>query len=912
MSPSDLPKFDGARGTASLKGPDGAVENAQEESSRVQADFKTVATETECRADVDMSATPFESHHDRAMSEEADETRQITPILDEICHLQERLLYLEDKVTRNSDKEVTNEKTSGKETVIGEQENLELRKRIRQAASSRRFVRKAERQAEETADQRESFGQGPNNVPLHSFKDILEDTTSPTMFHIGNDGAMLEGTQKHALFETPGWLLTTQGRHFRLGRHLDIRSHEKPHPHRGSRPPTALRPIYGEGNAHRSMLREDARTSRKLGPPTQWDESDSEEWSSDTSTRSRDFDYFRARLRGDFEWELDRLNAQVKRFKRHKAKKEARQRALEAEKEGVHENEEHGNAEQDYLPDKEQGSLMKDSREAARPKLNPIGWETFQNAKALPKQLACVIDVLTEEPKVGIEARSYIKRPNKFPKNYKATKAVGPGHRTIGKGKADEEVQVDPGSFSDQPGQFNCQDPLPERIRINSQSIIEVLSSIRGTPICEASCQSLVILRPFKVLSAYEKEIGELSSQLAIEIDRILKDQLSSENLDATTQEASFTSTSADNKPIEKSPNTGVIDKPASDGTDVVKVKDLMVKKEHLRCLQEFMDFYINRKAAYLNGLDCSKISFLDLWYLFRPGLAVITADGKQAYQVISVRSKRHKGTDQRLPWAIFKYTDSEDSDSSTSSDGRIEHHDITIKCAYIHFDGRNFGPVIRSFGMNKWDGVKDIALLEILPLRLHVVNGLREMALTSSNSMEITEENLDRATQKLQRDLKNRGSKFVQAAAVKHMYYSGLAVDTRDEIESQVVIDFEAAFSDEARQHWMPDIRRLLGTDWNSENKSSKQCTAECCRGEDVLDDSYIDTNNSQNFVNNLMSKIEHTSHKLPSAVIFPRPFDESRSQGETFNEDELMIMSYSVFGFVLRDRTWGKPLIF
>lgn len=917
MSPSDLPSFADARRTTSLdhtKGGDDPVENAKEETSRPNANFKTASTEEKPFAGVDVSAKPwgFHSLDESAPAEGIDEAGRSPPIFDELRYLQERLLYLEDKIARGFGEELGNATPLGEEAVSSEQEDLKLRKQIRRAAAAEKSVRNDEVQAAETADQRKSYGQGPNKIPSPTPRRIL-DASHSSMYHIRDDGTVFEGPQYQAIMGSGSWAFRDQS-YNRRGIDIRLRSQQKPYPHRGSRPPTALRPIYGEKYNHKSTLREDAKSSRKLGPPTQWDESDSEEWSSETSTRSQDFNYFRARLRGDFEWELDRLNAQVERFKRHKAKKEARQRALKTEKEGVHENKEHRNAEQHCLADQGQGSLVKDCQEAARPKLNPIGWETFQNAKRLKEELAYVIDVLTEEPKVGSEAwpPNHSKRSNKSPKNYKAATTAGPGHlhRTAlaGKGKAEKELQPDSEISSYQLDQFSGKDPLPERIRVNSPSIIEVLSNIRGAPICKTSSRPLILLRPFKILSAYEKEIRQLSSQVVIDLRNSREKQGLPE--DTNTHATPLDSTSANKSATELSPNTTEAHESDPDKTDTVKWRDLMVRKEHLDCLQDFIEHYIVKKSAYLNSLDCNKIAFMDLWYLFRPGMTVISADGKQAYQVVSVRSKTHKGTDRRLPWATFQYAEIGDSDSSISNDRNNGHKDMIIKCVYIHFDGRNVGPVVRTFGINKWDGVKDLASLDVFPLRLYVLSVLKERAITSLNSMAITEEGVDRATRKLQHDLIKRGRKFVEAAAVKHMYYSGLAVDTRDEIESQVVIDFEAAFSDDARDHWRPKIRRLRGTDWSSENKSNgEKCTADCCRGEDVLDDSYIDTDNSQNFVNNLMSKIEHTSHKFPSAVIFPRPLDENRSRSETFTEDELMIMSYSVFGFVLRDRTWGKP---
>lgn len=905
MSKSDSPKFVDTIGIEAsehveddfVKERDDPAVTSKEEIPRANADVNMVSTETKLPAGVDQPFQVSESQQDSEMAENNNAARRSPPIPDENRYMQERHPYLEDEVVRQCGEELGDMQPLGKEAVNAEVEELELRKHIRQAASAEKLVRKAERQAEKTARQRQSYGQGPNNV---SPSDLKGEAGSPcTMYHIRDDGTIFKGTQFHAVFDEGNWKNRDRDSEFHSKNDVILRNLQGPDPYRGIRPPTALRPIYGAMDAHkdkhRFRLREDARTSKKLGPPTQWDESDSEEWSSETSTRSQDFNYFRARLRGDFEWELDRLNAQVARFKRHKAKKQARQLALKAEEDGLTEPEVLG-------PGSRCQDSIEDLDEVVRPKLNIVDWRMFQVAKAVPTKLASVIDILTEDPKLGNEAWSHLKRSKKFSKNYKAAKTVSAGHMTFTNRKAENEV--DSGVSPYQSDQSTGQNPLPERIRINSRIIIEALSDVHGTPICEASTRSLVILRPFKILSAYEKEIRGLSSQVAIDADGIQDDQVPPENgtMPATA--------SAIQKPIETSPITAVPDQSASDHIDANQLRDIRQREGHLNCLQHFMDHYIDKKVAYLNGLDCSKIAFLDLWYLFRPGTTVISADGKQSYQVVSVKSKPHKGNDRRLPsWATFQFADPESSDSSVSSGPGNEYHDITIKCVYIHFDGHKFGPVFKVFGIDSWEGVKDIAFLDVYPLRLYVLNGLRERTITSSKNTEIIEEDVVHSIQNLQHHLIDRGKKFVEVAAVKHMYYSGLAVNTRDEIESQVVIDFEAAFSDDARRHWRPRITRLLGTDWNSKTKShAEKCEAECCLGEDVLDDSYIDINNSQNFVNNLMSKIEHTSHKLPSAILFPRPLDENRSQSEDFTEEELMIMSFSVFGFVLRDRTWGK----
>lgn len=146
----------------------------------------------------------------------------------------------------------------------------------------------------------------------------------------------------------------------------------------------------------------------------------------------------------------------------------------------------------------------------------------------------------------------------------------------------------------------------------------------------------------------------------------------------------------------------------------------------------------------------------------------------------------------------------------------------------------------------------------------------------------------------------------------MKHMYYAGVTVDTRDEVESQVMIDFEEAFNVE-REGWRPKVTRLIGATTSGRSSVSLDdgdggCNAACCLGEDVHNDSYIDDKLHQDFINSAVAEIQDDSHKFPSAAIFPRSLEDLKTEGNALKDNELLIMSYCVFGFVLRDRTWGE----
>lgn len=757
-----------------------------------------------------------------------------------------------------------------------------LRTRPREFPSARRWVERVERQANETAGEREDYGQGPEKS--HWFH------RNEGMFHVKPDGTLFEGTEAEVRLHDE----RCDGLWNENWDEIWERKNHKYCPLKGIRPPTALRPIDNTGSPEASGKFRGMASTSKLGPPTEWDISDSEDWGSDTSLRSQDFSYFRSRLRGDFEWELDRLNAQVQRFRKHKQKK-----ALALEKE------------EDAITEGQLGP--KSNRNVGILKLNPVNWAQFKMALAGPKEMASVIDVLTEEPKVESDPWLHVRRPksskigrgnvNHTPGD--SASAIGADDREDGIGKAESQSQL-----------WTGQGPLPERIRINSRSIIESLSSIHGSEIFDGEYPgSMVILRPFRILYAYDREIREMSSKLVEDMEAV--------NMNSTAQTADTTQvilqdTMDVKEELSETDQSTANAVPSNlDAQTADSTAEMIVKKEHLLCLRNFMDEYLGKKVEYLKNSSSGKILFSDLWFLFQPGTTVISADGKQAFRVASFNSKRHKGADFWSQWDAFRIRkrrgrDVSPASSSSSASGNPEEETdnqaISIKCVYIHFDGYNIGPATQNFGFNKWDGEKDATDLDICPLRFHVFKSLKERSATAGTESKKQQHDLESGLQSLKQKLIERGRLFIKVSGVKQMYYSGLAVKTRDEIESQVMVDFEAALSHKSRKLRVPRIERL-GTD---DRRGGEECMAECCQHEAVLDDSYVEENNNRDFINNLLEKPEHTARDLPTAIVIPRPLDDTKTEGSNFTDDELMIMSYSVFGFVLRDRTWGKGIFF
>lgn len=832
----------------------------------------------------------------------------LPPLFDEIKILQERLLHLEDQAIQQwkaTVEDVPPEKGGSrrKSNNHSSEDEEVLRKHIRKAPSGRRLVAQIERHAEEEAHERKDYGQGPH----------WADDTS-TMYHVQKSGDMLGGSEYDAAYGPQGWVDTHGYPYPRFAYHedLSLRYDIRPLPQRGVRPLTDLHPFYERPVRKGFKVRYDApplKLSRKLGPPTRWDESDPEEWSSDTSTRSQDFKYFRSRLRGDFEWELDRLNAQVLRYRKHKNKKKSEQLATKARRDNEKRDDELGEYTQkgeiiENL-ELEAKAAMKDEHGIRQ--LNSVGWSIFRLRRALPLQYSFVIDILVEEPKLSsdVELRGRVKTGKKDKKIHKtdANLRMTVANDTKSKDNAAQSFR--------QSTSWTEQNPLPERIRINSKQIMKALSSIHGSSLCpdEDESSSIVLLRPFRILDAYDKDIRRVCSTSGE--GSILADSETSVPVREHAKHRPKSEIATDEEPVRQLPEASERTPAAEENESSISEEPQTVLIEHLNCLREFMDKYIARRLAFLNSVSCSKIFFSDVWHLFQPGETVISAGGKQAYRVVSLKSKRHKGSDR---WAAFWNRQNERRSASPDSSDQLGDDiraDITIKCVSIHFDGKVFGPVLQMFHINKWDGEKEVTYLDVYPIRFYVSKELHKLSLTSTAKTvaSVTEQDLADGMKVLRQRLIDRGRVFLDVAAVKQMYYSGLAVDTRDEIESQVMVDFEEALAHEKRRDWTPAITRLVGTDWNSKTDDANEgCTAECCWQENVHDDAYVETNNTEKFIDDMMAEIKDAPHKLPSAIIFPRTLQETKTDSNALTDEELMVMSYNVFGFVLRDRTWGE----
>ncbi|KAK3938947.1 hypothetical protein QBC46DRAFT_438741 [Diplogelasinospora grovesii] len=336
---------------------------------------------------------------------------------------------------------------------------------------------------------------------------------------------------------------------------------------------------------------------------------------------------------------------------------------------------------------------------------------------------------------------------------------------------------------------------------------------------------------------------------------------------------------------------------------------------EHVDCLLNFIDTDIKEKQAYLNSPNCRPVYYSDLWHLFRPGQDVIRPDGKQAYRIIKVTSSPHfvlsaketpgyqvryrpKGNTnpRQMYTSLTPPGDPRQSNRCDTSPGDQRYNArFSITCVYIDFDGKTLGPVETVFTFSEFEGLRNVVSLTVYPIRFHPA----EQADFSKAEWKVVE--LLPKEERCRRMLMQRGVKFVEVIGLKPMYYSGPTLLMDEEIESQVVVDVETAFPVE--DGWKTGS---LDIEDDRQDDSRTRCRAACCRKDYVVDDTQVDKRQAVKYIESVRSK----EYARASIILSPRPLKElETSPGSTpaVTEDELVIMAYRVFGFVLRSRKWS-----
>lgn len=559
-----------------------------------------------------------------------------------------------------------------------------------------------------------------------------------------------------------------------------------------------------------------------------------------------------------------------------------------------------------------------------------LKWDQFDKIGTSGKY---VIDVLIGDP-------DYMK-PRQRKKGAKQTEkdntADDKDKKAVDNEKKEEKESTQPRSAS----ASEKRSLLPERMCINSDLLVKILNEITSLNMVGP----LVIIRPFKVLINWETEIRQrlevLEQKEADAVAAKVKEaeslkreegtqtkekaedrvegtvsaephtEKSNENVETTNSVSSgekqtereqtkdshdggTENVQASNDPgAEKNPEPKLDEegsKGQSNHADEAAEYDELDADIHstdgkpalkrLRLLVKFMDEEINGPLKKLKeARRHQQVFFADLYHFFVPGDEVYrnlgsgTTEKVQAYRILQCTGGRRYNLNEKSK----EQTDSLDVLSSVGSP-------LVITCIHIDFNGKEFGPVTTTFSIPEYIGERSTSSLPIWPLAF----------------ME--------EPQELKKGLVSRGKRFIELAQISHKEYTGLTIDPKEDIDSQIIVDFETAF--QYNPDWTPnlDIQYPAASD-PRETAALLSDDNNVYEGKGIVLDSY---ENEYSYTHE-DATVDQTRMKdyMEDHPIFRRDppiLLKTAQDGIELNDDDKRLLPGRVFGFVLRSRTWAN----
>lgn len=483
------------------------------------------------------------------------------------------------------------------------------------------------------------------------------------------------------------------------------------------------------------------------------------------------------------------------------------------------------------------------------PQLCERSWSEFMN-KCIGDTHEYAIEVLMEEP------------------NYPDAKQVDKRHDKSNGLKPNSDIRKDTILSKSDAGEPS----IPDRIRINSPWILKVLAEIDKDI---DPTGPVVMLRPFKFLVQYENRVRDFVTDP--------KDDADGANSDVLPTQTTQLSTSGS----------------SSNWIDAQGSENRLLVLQHIRCLVQFIDKYLRPTLRRLEkDLDC-KIQFRDLWYIFKPGETVYMPLRHPRGPVSIDRVTTGPEMFQSRYNILWRVTGSGGGRPVTSGgQNRTQTRKSTpfrVNCYYIDFDGRYFCPTTHTFMIMPYDGERLVTSLDFYPLRFQGA-----------------------AQRTLQEHIGKGRIVFNSiASSFTHFYYCGPSLlvqpcgcpikedaPKQEYIESEVIVDFRNTLM--IKSTWRPrptfwkappvDRRDLLETVTVQYWEDSGRRKLNRTEHDQIYDDYYIDEENATSFRDH-----EQIFAPIPSGWV---------SNEQWVPEKDVMLLPGRVFGFVLRDRSFGKLL--
>ncbi|KAI8954915.1 hypothetical protein F4801DRAFT_530445 [Xylaria longipes] len=456
---------------------------------------------------------------------------------------------------------------------------------------------------------------------------------------------------------------------------------------------------------------------------------------------------------------------------------------------------------------------------------------TWKHRPELDERSRPVIEILIEEPHYGL----FLSKSGK-------------------QNSDDSQSQLNTPNLSTfQPNDFSAE---PYQIRIRSKLLLKTLKDITGCNVTVGPHEHrLLLLRPFKLLVHFEQNIRNYIQNMELvnsnrDTDVNQKRGTNEESLELI---ASQRHTAKIAFPIEETQSLSAL--------------------QQLKLLHSLIDEYLSRPVQLQRGINpnVTKVTFNELWYIFKPGYEVRTPGESQiqVYRVAKVTGgrsvvKQATGRDPSENLASMKLKEEGFSEGS-----------FIIECFYIHYDGTMFGPVNKTFQIRRFDGDRNVTMLPVVPLHCYANEG------------------------EIRKGLEIRGKKFTKLsnpAARAHRKYKGLTLDKNPEqVESEVIIDFELAFMQTKIEKPIFGLRDKLVADDMRELTYLPTvdyiCPRQGCCGNDIIFGDYqVDTMERKHFME---------KHK--------NLIDDNPENSDQLSLEHIILLPPHVYGFILRTRRWA-----
>lgn len=361
-------------------------------------------------------------------------------------------------------------------------------------------------------------------------------------------------------------------------------------------------------------------------------------------------------------------------------------------------------------------------------------------------------------------------------------------NQTVAKEDAGQKKMVDNGT------------EMLHRVRIHSPCILKHLYRVAGKDSdLSLPMRPQIFCRPFRLLVHYHSEmkkaLEDLEGRWGVSPGVVEDDTAGGD---------------------PKSKNGDASDAKAS--TNYLDSKEALL---HMREYIRFMELEVMPASSRFERMvprveQSSKVTFTDLWYLYREGDMVYspvpTGKGRSSANMSTNSSSSDLEASYQTCWIVYavitpetpvdpdslevKRPGDDDGMGRSDADAYDEERTTRICCYYLDFDGDSYGPVTHQFLIRSFSGERDVTTLPVYPT--HFMGSDQEARFLKERS--------------------ENGLKFAEFIRIKHLYHRGwtltrspvgavLDENTKypEHIESEVIVDFDEAF--QSLPSWEPEF---------------------------------------------------------------------------------------------------------